>query len=651
MMSFGVSSQSSRTAGKRRGRRSSGSGAKVNSFSQCEPTREQLVAASASLCHDQLKPYGRLLRKRLGELAEAAGVEAPDAELPRLRQLCSACMQLHVRQEGGADWAATVLDLPVRFIDIYSPHDYYGEEFWLIFSNYLENLHDGEMEYPGGRYVCAQGLMSCNLPFMTGFSLGQVNHIVQLAMTSRKVLGYCNGAIVPYSRSQTLVKQLCAEQGCQLLKKSKQHPVATWGMLRNCIWQILQDTCDSGKECFPLSNVKRVLTGDYKLDLSETALGHVSLSDLFQDSRLQDLCTIRLFENGYYIYPSTVPFFPQSYPSVHGISLPSECIHSVLPVEQTSISLSCASHRVPQADQGSVWWLAPQELHLCPSGPSTSESRPIFSTPFVNSLACPSKTTVDMSLEELSIEEHGSVNHSGASTCGSIPSDATSVGSFEDVSSLPSTPRAMVAATPTPFLQRHSNFAEQLRVAVGLCDEDASSEDFQDGSMSDGSDLVLPSSKLAVRNTFIHFPSSSPFPGLRAGALQHAQSVPASPFHASAHFSQLLSEAVMQAYTDDDGDDDHVSKPFFDLPSICQCQDELCRSETLFDSTKAATCDARAFTVKNTFIDIASQFPEFPIGSQTRPQSLPATPFLLSGGCFAKDLIAACDHDEGKSIC
>lgn len=120
-------------------------------------------------------------------------------------------------------------------------------------------------------------------------------------MTSRRLLGYCNGAIVPYLRSQTNLKVQCAEQQ-KLCKRTKLH-VATWGTLRACLQEVLESGHNVREDGVSLSSLKRSLRVRFGVDLSETALGHAAVSDLFKDARLLDLCTVRLVSKGYVLFP------------------------------------------------------------------------------------------------------------------------------------------------------------------------------------------------------------------------------------------------------------------------------------------------------------------------------------------------------------
>lgn len=52
----------------------------------------------------------------------------------------------------------------------------------------------------------------------------------------------------------------------------------------------------------PLSNIKRIFRTKFKTELSETKLGHSKLSELLQDSRFADICSVQLQGNGYIVF-------------------------------------------------------------------------------------------------------------------------------------------------------------------------------------------------------------------------------------------------------------------------------------------------------------------------------------------------------------
>lgn len=275
------------------------------------PQPKEVVAAVESLYTDGLKPYGRILRKRLTERAliemgrPIDSEDAPDVDIRHLRAICNTCNALRVDSEEGGDWSAVLVGRPQKFINIYSPDDLYSQSLWDAALAYFESLEGEEMVLPGGRYACAQVLKSRNLDFLKDLSLGEICHVVQLAISQKKVLGYLNGAVVPYSRSQSMVKERCAEsqRPCSGVgRETPGLPLATWDLARACLKDILASAViGPGPGTVPLSNVKRLFRSRYDVELSETMLGHSKLSELLQDERFSDICRVRLEGHGYIV--------------------------------------------------------------------------------------------------------------------------------------------------------------------------------------------------------------------------------------------------------------------------------------------------------------------------------------------------------------
>jgi len=264
----------------------------------------ELASGVESLYRDQLRPYGRILRKRLAELAQGAGHKDFEIGAKELRAVCEGCPWLRVEDAEGADWSVEIVGRPSNFIDVYSPEDVYPVALWQEAAAYFASLTDSSMVLPGGRYSCAQVLMQRSLPFLAGRSLGQVCHIVQLAISQKKLLGYLNGTVVPYARSQSMVKEKHAEfqQPCSGTNRTKS-PVASWDVLRQCLQELLSDVSSGGQQ-IPLSNMKRLFRSKFHVDLSETALGYAKVSELLQDSRVSDLCEVKLQGHGYVMMPA-----------------------------------------------------------------------------------------------------------------------------------------------------------------------------------------------------------------------------------------------------------------------------------------------------------------------------------------------------------
>jgi len=265
-----------------------------------------LLIAIRSLYDDNLRPYGRLIRKRLGEEAEVNGTGEVDGNLGRLRTACEQSCQIKIEAEADGEWSAVLVGRSFDFVDFYSHSDPYPAEMWKATEDYFHVLEAENGSLPGGRYATALALMKLQLPFLYMYSLGQICHIVELAMTTRKLLGYLEGAIVPYACSHSKVKDSAAEQRVGNGNAAQQLPLASWDVARTCLKEILGSATRKGKASVPLSTLKRLYRSRFHTELSETALGYTKLTELLQDPRIADLCTVRLLEQGYVLTPGNL---------------------------------------------------------------------------------------------------------------------------------------------------------------------------------------------------------------------------------------------------------------------------------------------------------------------------------------------------------
>lgn len=277
----------------------------------------EVMLSIESLYADELKPFGRILRKRVAErIAIEEGVawvpgseeNLPIVSIADLLSICEGNDRVSIEPEAGGDWCALLLDRPRSFVDVYCPDDIYPSSTWEDFEQYLLAQRD-DMSLPGGRYSCAQVLQLRNLQFFHGRSLGQLCHIVQLAISKKKLLGYLNGAIVPYRKSQSMVKEQCAMRAepCAISNQvmgDTRAEIADLETARRCMRVLLDNAAltNDGVGTIPLSNVKRFLRSKFNVELSETMLGHSKLSDLLQDSKFSDICTVRLQKHGYIVF-------------------------------------------------------------------------------------------------------------------------------------------------------------------------------------------------------------------------------------------------------------------------------------------------------------------------------------------------------------
>lgn len=264
---------------------------------------ENLLAAISSLYDDGLRPYGRFIRKRLVEHTAAVTQGGQEPNLGQLRAACEKSKNITLEPADGGEWVALLIGKQPSFVDFYSTEDKYAEGFWTTFESYLESLDGDDALLPGGRYACAQALVDLQLPFLSGKSLGDVCHIVELAMSQRKLLGYLNGAITPYAQSNSMKKDAAAEKHAG--GTTHHFPFASWADTRSHLADILDSALRKGKQQVPLSTLKRLFRSRFRTELSETALGYTKVSDLLQDARVSDICSIKLLESGYVVIPQT----------------------------------------------------------------------------------------------------------------------------------------------------------------------------------------------------------------------------------------------------------------------------------------------------------------------------------------------------------
>jgi len=269
----------------------------------------EIVASVRSLYADALKPFGRVLLRRLRERAAARAAaaqqlpeDAVDPEsMPRvnprhLQKICEKCRQLVVAPEEGKEYSVALVNQPDSFLDVCSPVDPYPTEFWLALSSYLDDLTSGDMMLPGGRYACARVLAGRQLPIFQGRSLGQICHIVQIAISQRRLLGYREGCLVPYRHSENWVKEQCAV--AQSPTGNESCPVVTWEDAPSLLRHLLSSHRQAEPGGISISNLKRLFRLEFQRELSQTVLGHVRLLDLLSDARLNTVCTLNAQPNG-----------------------------------------------------------------------------------------------------------------------------------------------------------------------------------------------------------------------------------------------------------------------------------------------------------------------------------------------------------------
>eukprot|EP00434_Breviolum_minutum_P033887 symbB.v1.2.029981.t1/scaffold3334.1/size71796/3 len=143
--------------------------------------RSMLISTLESLYEDRIKPMANYIKGRLKERS------VPDIIVKSFEDLYTQHPDLFEVQNPKSGEETTIYfhKPPTWFkgwIDIDSPDDPYDESMWKELAKYL----DGERTFAGGRYGMARELMQRNLALLGPYSLGEVCHIVQLAIQHRR---------------------------------------------------------------------------------------------------------------------------------------------------------------------------------------------------------------------------------------------------------------------------------------------------------------------------------------------------------------------------------------------------------------------------------------------------------------------------------
>jgi hypothetical protein len=294
-------------------------------------TEDDVLVAVNGLYKDRVKPISRVLRKRVYvQLVEREqATSGIHVNCTRLRDICNGCSLLQVQDEELDDWSVSLVSQKPNFVDIYSSEDVYPVELWKDFAAFFEAPGSDDFAFPGGRLACAELLRSRLPSSFSHRSLGELCHIVELALSQKKIIGYKNGCMVPYRNSQLMIKEQLANEG-SVGREVQEGGVRNANLkeARECLQQVLQEQPD-GRLALP--NVKRRILAQFKLQFNETAFGHSRVSDLLQDPRFDDICSVQLHGRGYMVISKE--------PHKQLI-----CLDSVLPpAAQSSQSLSGAT--------------------------------------------------------------------------------------------------------------------------------------------------------------------------------------------------------------------------------------------------------------------------------------------------------------------
>lgn len=149
---------------------------------------ELVKSTLESLYKDRIRPLANYVR---GRFKEKASGSCADSVVRSCVDVCRQHPDLCTVENGATAEEATILLVtePPWFkgwIDIDSTDDPYDESLWKDFEAFLET----GPEFAGGRYGMARQLAQRELPFLKDRTLGEICHIVQLAVQHRKIIIY-----------------------------------------------------------------------------------------------------------------------------------------------------------------------------------------------------------------------------------------------------------------------------------------------------------------------------------------------------------------------------------------------------------------------------------------------------------------------------
>merc|ERR1712194_450608 len=192
---------------------------------------------------------------------------------------------------------------------------------------------------------------SRELAFLQGHSLGQLCHIIQLAISHKSIIGHKDGHLVPYHASLQHAKELCAmKQEMFSTISSKAYGVVT--CMEEC-QMMLKQLLFEVRGPIVVSSLKRLFQERFNRDLCETVLGHKRLFELLQDPRMQGI-SLHGHQNGQlaiclaepvcmapvpYLVPVSACQAPMGFSTIQQSKVSNVCL-STSPMARSSVAIN-----------------------------------------------------------------------------------------------------------------------------------------------------------------------------------------------------------------------------------------------------------------------------------------------------------------------
>jgi hypothetical protein len=172
---------------------------------------------------------------------------------------------------------------------------------------------------PRGRYSMAKTLQESDSDFAAQYTLGELCHLVQLAI-ARGLLVHEGNTLKPVAASTEHAKGLLATRSPERVAleraASELHAVETWDDLRKAVRQVLRKDTDG----FPMAEFHRQLAA-VRAEVQPRMLGHAKVSTMLTDPEMRATCAVYIDE---LCSDMTVVHLPPSVRPPHAGLLPFE---------------------------------------------------------------------------------------------------------------------------------------------------------------------------------------------------------------------------------------------------------------------------------------------------------------------------------------
>jgi len=249
-----------------------------------------LISTLESLYQDRIKPMANYIKGRLKERS------VPDVIVKTFEDLFSQHPDLFEVQNPHQGEETTIFfhKPPAWFkgwVDIDSSDDPYDEIMWTELAKFL----DGEHTFAGGRYGMARELMQRNLKFLEDYSLGEVCHIVQLAIQHRRLIVYHRKMLKPI---QTVLCQLSPGEGGAVDIAAEGEEIKDMDDLTLVLFRMLMHHPTGIRLC----RMKQMIKHEFSRKLSEMAFQCTKLIELFNQEPLSETFILDTENDGKSIY-------------------------------------------------------------------------------------------------------------------------------------------------------------------------------------------------------------------------------------------------------------------------------------------------------------------------------------------------------------